>query len=105
MKSKKYIRSILLFIAIVVTVISFNNVLANSYIYDIKSEESGKKTAESSISTIASPEFTFQSEAQVLMEPITGKILYENNADEHLLPASVTKIMTMLLTMEHIDSR
>lgn len=33
-----------------------------------------------------------------------GTVLYEVNADEQLPPASVTKIMTMLLTMEAIDS-
>ena len=59
----------------------------------------------SSINTIAAnPQFTFQSEAQVLMEPTTGEILYANNENEKLLPASVTKIMTLLLTMEQIDS-
>ncbi len=40
----------------------------------------------------------------VLMEANTGKILMEKNADEALPPASVTKIMTMLLAMEAIDS-
>lgn len=33
-----------------------------------------------------------------------GQVLFEQNADESLPPASVTKIMTMLLTMEAIDS-
>lgn len=40
----------------------------------------------------------------VLMEASTGKVLYEKNADEALPPASVTKIMTLLLVMEAIDS-
>ena len=40
----------------------------------------------------------------VLMEASTGKILYEKNADEPLPPASVTKIMSLLLVMEAIDS-
>ena len=40
----------------------------------------------------------------VLMDVATGKILYENNAHEPLPPASVTKVMTMLLIMEAIDS-
>lgn len=40
----------------------------------------------------------------VLMEASTGKVLYENNADEQLPIASVTKIMTMLLIMEAVDS-
>lgn len=40
----------------------------------------------------------------VLMEAATGTVLYENNAHEKLPPASVTKVMTMLLIMEAIDS-
>ncbi len=40
----------------------------------------------------------------ILMEAETGKILYEQNAYEALPPASVTKIMTLLLVMEAIDS-
>lgn len=39
----------------------------------------------------------------ILMEQSTKEILYENNPDEHLAIASVTKIMTMLLIMEAID--
>ena len=38
------------------------------------------------------------------MELSTGKVLQEKNAHERLAPASVTKVMTMLLTMEAIDS-
>ncbi|MBQ3038001.1 MAG: D-alanyl-D-alanine carboxypeptidase, partial [Clostridia bacterium] len=40
----------------------------------------------------------------LLMEQSTKEVLYENNADEKLPIASVTKIMTMLLIMEAIDS-
>lgn len=40
----------------------------------------------------------------LLIEPTTGKILYEKNSDEKFAPASVTKVMTMLLTMEAVDS-
>jgi len=39
----------------------------------------------------------------VLMEAETGRILYEQNADESLPPASVTKVMTLLLAMEAIE--
>ena len=39
----------------------------------------------------------------LLMDAATGTILYENNAHEALAPASVTKVMTMLLIMEAID--
>ena len=40
----------------------------------------------------------------ILMEKRTGTVLYEKNAYEHLSPASVTKVMTMLLVVEAIDS-
>ena len=40
----------------------------------------------------------------ILIEASTGKVLYEDNADEQLPIASVTKVMTMLLIMERIDS-
>lgn len=40
----------------------------------------------------------------VLMEKETGTILFEQNAHDKLEPASVTKVMTLLLTMEAIDS-
>jgi D-alanyl-D-alanine carboxypeptidase (penicillin-binding protein 5/6) len=39
----------------------------------------------------------------ILMERDTGKILYDQNGNEKLPPASMTKIMTMLLIMEAID--
>lgn len=69
-----------------------------------QTEEKKYITSESSTQTIAAPTFSFESKAQVLMEQSTGKILYANNENEHLLPASVTKIMTLLLIMEAIDS-
>ena len=40
----------------------------------------------------------------VLMEKETGTILLEENSHEKLEPASVTKIMTLLLVMEAVDS-
>ncbi len=43
-------------------------------------------------------------EACVLMEASTGTIIYEKAMDEKLSPASITKIMTLLLIFEAIDS-
>lgn len=40
----------------------------------------------------------------LLMDMTTGNVLYEKNAHQRLAPASVTKVMTMLLVMEAIDS-
>lgn len=40
----------------------------------------------------------------ILMERETGRVLFEKNADEQMPPASITKIMTLLLTMEAIEA-
>ena len=42
--------------------------------------------------------------AAVLMERSTGRVLYEKNPDERRAPASITKIMTLLLTMEAVEN-
>jgi D-alanyl-D-alanine carboxypeptidase (penicillin-binding protein 5/6) len=44
-----------------------------------------------------------KAKSAVLMDVETGTVLYEQNAHEQLAPASVTKVMTMLLIMEAID--
>lgn len=48
-------------------------------------------------------ELNLKSESSVLMEASTGKIIYEENAKEHLSPASITKIMTLLLIFEALN--
>ena len=40
----------------------------------------------------------------ILMEKQTGRVLYEKNADERLSPASVTKVMTLLLIVEDLEA-
>ena len=49
-------------------------------------------------------ELAVESQACLLMEKTTGEVLYAVNEHQQLEPASVTKIMTILLTMEAIDS-
>lgn len=82
---------------VIINIFTFEIAYSASYLFEVKNKQS-------SISTVANTNFNFQSHAQVLMEPITGQILYANNENEHMLPASVTKIMTLLLIMEEIDS-
>ena len=85
---------------LIVNMLNIQYIFGANYLYEKKS----KDKQESSISTVANPSFTFESEAQILMEPSTGRILYANNENERMLPASVTKVMTLLLIMEQIDS-
>lgn len=59
--------------------------------------------SEGELPAVAEPQFESDAKSLILIEASTGKVLYENNADEALPPASVTKIMTLLLVMEAID--
>lgn len=56
-----------------------------------------------STSTATQPELELACRSAVLMEASTGEILYAQNPDEAMPPASVTKIMTLLLIMEAMD--
>ncbi len=47
--------------------------------------------------------FDLDAKSAILMDATTGTVLYEKNADAALPPASVTKVMTLLLVMEAID--
>lgn len=49
-------------------------------------------------------DFGLSCKAALLMDSATGTVLYENNSHEKMPMASVTKIMTMLIAMENIDS-
>ena len=48
-------------------------------------------------------DITVNAKSAILIEPTTGKIIYEKNSHEKLAPASMTKIMSMLIIMENID--
>ena len=50
------------------------------------------------------PDLGITAKAAVLMEADTGTIIYEKNATEQLSPASITKIMTLILIFDAIDS-
>ena len=50
------------------------------------------------------PAVEVEAKAWVLMDAATGAVLAETNADERLYPASVTKIMTLLLVCEAIET-
>ena len=52
---------------------------------------------------LSASDFDVDAVSAILIEASTGKVMYEKNADSPLPPASVTKVMTMLLVMEAID--
>ncbi|WP_438435192.1 D-alanyl-D-alanine carboxypeptidase family protein [Gorillibacterium sp. sgz500922] len=52
----------------------------------------------------AAPELQLNVKSAILIDAATGQVLYENNADEALPPASMAKMMTEYILMERIDS-
>ena len=56
----------------------------------------------SNVIAAASGAPTLNAEAALLISPDSGMVLYEKNADERRYPASTTKIMTALLTLENV---
>ncbi|HWR60501.1 MAG TPA: D-alanyl-D-alanine carboxypeptidase family protein, partial [Clostridia bacterium] len=52
----------------------------------------------------ATDDMNLDCKSALLMDYGTGKVIYEQNPHEKLAPASVTKVMTMLLVMEALDS-
>ena len=68
-------------------------------VYGEKSENNVEKDNNSS-----NNEVNIESKSAILMEGATGKIIYKKNPNERLNPASITKIMTLLLIYENMDS-
>jgi len=89
---KKYIA---LFLIFVLSIFLITPALADG-------EVASEVTATENIST-ESP-FALTAKSAVLMEKSTGKILVEKNPDEKLPPASVTKIMSLILVMRALES-
>ncbi|MDF9840429.1 D-alanyl-D-alanine carboxypeptidase (penicillin-binding protein 5/6) [Paenibacillus sp. PastF-1] len=61
-------------------------------------EEKAKSTGNSAAADLAP-----NARSAILMDAVTGTIIYEKNSHDKLPPASITKIMTMLLTVEALD--
>ena len=55
------------------------------------------------VSDSENTDLNLESESAILIEQNSGQVLYEMNAHEQLRPASVTKIMSILLIMEALD--
>lgn len=88
----KKIMCILLMLTIVISVIFSRPSLLYGNIPDI-----------TAVNTDNVSGLSLTSKAAILMEASTGKVIFEQNADEVLSPASITKIMTLILIFEAID--
>ena len=99
--NKKIIK-IIGFILIFITIFTFSVVLATDdsvYVWSADTEPLAAETAETADNSL-----NLESGGAVLIEQKTGQVLYEHNMHEELRPASVTKVMSILLIMEALDS-
>lgn len=56
------------------------------------------------LNVLAEEDFAPNGKSAILVDNLSGKVLYEKNADEKLAPASMTKLASMLIVMEAIDN-
>lgn len=56
------------------------------------------------LNVLAEEDFAPNGKSAILVDNLSGKMLYEKNADEKLAPASMTKLASMLMVMEAIDN-
>lgn len=56
------------------------------------------------LSVLAEEDFAPSAKSAILVDNLSGKVLYEKNADEKLAPASMTKLASILIVMEAIDN-
>ena len=99
--NKKIIK-IIGFTLIFITIFTFSVVLATDdsvYVWSADTEPLAAETAETADNSL-----NLESGGAVLIEQKTGQVLYEHNMHEQLRPASVTKVMSLLLIMEALDS-
>ena len=101
MRSFKFFICLLLIFCL--TFFTFSSCLANDSSY-IWSSMDGSDSTEVSANVENSNTLNLESESAILIEQTTGKVLYSHNEHEQLRPASVTKIMSILLIMEALDN-
>ena len=81
-----------------------NIVLANASTYVWSNNSSTVPTSSPTNESSSNNSLNLESSSAILIEQNTGKVLFEHNPHEQLRPASVTKIMTILLIMEALNS-
>ena len=100
-KSKIFSLILIMLIICCVSIQSF--CFSESYTWSVNSIEISSSLNETSTITEGN-HLSLQAGAAILIEQTTGQILYSHNIHEQLRPASVTKVMGLLLIMEALDS-
>ena len=80
---------------------------ATAYVWsplDNKTQETSSQISSETNSDTTTNTLALECGSAILIEQTTGQVLYEHNIHEQLRPASVTKVMSILLIMEALDS-
>lgn len=104
----KNITQILIIVTLCLLTCSVSYGYSESYIWSTEAYSifaNSSDVLESSSEITENNSLNLESGAAILIEESTGQVLYSHNAHEQLRPASVTKIMSILLIMEQIDNR
>ena len=108
MKTLKNTFLIIFVLCLLVPTFSLSFDYSSSYVWSSINTDDAISVSSPSIESSSEIEnnnsLNLESGSAILIEQSTGQILYSHNAHEQLRPASVTKIMSILLIMEKIDS-
>lgn len=107
MKQIKNIILISLLIILCISTCSLGYDTSSSYIWSVDADTvtvNSSDIAESNSISENNNSLNLESGSAILIEQSTGQVLYSHNAHEQLRPASVTKVMSILLIMEQIDN-
>lgn len=101
LNNKLILKIISIFLVIFISIPTFSFCIDSSFIWNGDDITASVNT---DVSEEKSNSLNLESGAAILIEQNSGKVLYEHNIHEKLRPASVTKVMTVLLIMEALDS-
>ena len=96
--------SFFILLVIILCSISLPSFSINDYTWTVVNPAIEVSSADSETSMQGGNFLNLDSASAILIEQNSGQILYEHNIHEKLHPASVTKVMSLLLIMEALDS-
>ena len=103
---RKRIFVVWMFVLSLFTSFSFSNIVygkPNSFVqWEVEKEEEKKETNQKEAST--QEVLQLDAPSYLLMEETTGQIICEKNSDERRSPASITKVMTLILIFDALES-
>lgn len=101
LNNKLIVKIISIFLVIFISIPTFVFAIDSSFIW---SDDDITYSVNADASDEKSNSLNLECGSAILIEQNSGKVLYEHNIHEKLRPASVTKVMTILLIMEALDS-